>query len=81
MIPAFHLAGGAIALLLSAAASAAGVEGIKLPERIQIGADEPELVLNGAGVRVRLIFKLYVAALYLPDKIDNGEAILRDDRP
>ena len=73
----------ALALLLpSAAAPAAEVEGVKLPERIQIAADGPELVLNGAGVRVRLIFiKIYVAALYLPAKMDNGEAILRDNRP
>ena len=72
----------ALALLLpGAAAPAAEVEGVKLPERIQIAADGPELVLNGAGVRVRLIFKIYVAALYLPARTDNGEAILRDDRP
>ena len=72
----------ALALLLpSAAAPAAEVEGVKLPERIQIAADGPELVLNGAGVRVRLIFKIYVAALYLPTKTDNGEAILRENRP
>ena len=72
----------ALALLLpSAAAPAAEVEGVKLPERIQIAADGPELVLNGAGVRVRLIFKIYVAGLYLPTKMDNGEAILRENRP
>lgn len=30
---------------------------------------------------MRLIFKIYVAALYLPAKMDNGEAILRGNRP
>jgi hypothetical protein len=80
-MPAMHLAWAALALLLSAAAPAAEVEGVKLPERIQIGADGPELVLNGAGVRVRLVFKVYVAALYLPARMDDGDAILRDDRP
>lgn len=75
----------AVALLLSAAAAASAadveVEGVKLPERIRIGADRSELVLNGAGVRVRFIFNVYVAALYLPAKMADGEAILRDDRP
>ena len=72
----------ALALLAGAAASAAEVEGVKLPERIRIAADGPELVLNGAGVRVRLIFfKVYVAALYLPVKSEDGESIIRDSRP
>ena len=76
-----RLAWAALALLLSAAAAAAEVAGVKLPERIQIGADGAELVLNGAGVRLHLVFKVYVAALYLPARTDDGDAILRDDRP
>ena len=72
----------ALALLLSAAAPAAEVEGVKLPESIQLASDGPELLLNGAGVRVRLVFfKIYVAALYLPARIADAEAILRDSRP
>jgi len=73
----------ALLLCVAAAASAADVEveGVKLPERIHIGADGSELVLNGAGVRVRFIFNVYVAALYLPAKTADGEAILRDNRP
>ncbi len=38
-------------------------------------------MLNGAGVRTRLVFKVYVAALYLPAKTADGEAILRSDQP
>ena len=73
----------ALLLCASAAARAADVEieSVKLPERIRIGPDKIELVLNGAGVRVRFIFKVYVAALYLPAKMADGEAILRSDRP
>ena len=82
MLSTLRLAWAALALLVGAAASAAEVEGIKLPERIRIAADGPELVLNGAGVRVRLIFfKVYIAALYLPVKSDDGESIIRDSRP
>jgi hypothetical protein len=68
-------------LLLSATALAVDVEGIKLPERVQIGPDGPELVLNGAGVREQMVFRIYVAALYLPAKSNDGEAILREDQP
>ena len=75
------IAGAAFALLLGAAAHAAEIEGVNVPERVQIGRDGPELVLNGAGVRVRLVFNIYVAALYLPAKSDNGEAILRANAP
>ena len=47
-------------------AFAAEVEGVRLEERVKLGASE--LVLNGAGVRTRLIFKVYVGALYLSEK-------------
>ena len=76
-----RLALAALVLLLSTAAGATEIEGIKLPKLAQLGAGSPELVLNGAGVRVRLIFKVYVAALYLPTRSDDGEAILRSDQP
>jgi hypothetical protein len=67
--------------LCATAAWATEIEGVKLPKRVQLGAAGPDLVLNGAGVRVRLIFKVYVAALYLPAKLSDGEAILRGDQP
>jgi hypothetical protein len=69
------------AALLSFAACATEIEGVQVPARVQLGTSGPELVLNGAGVRVRLIFKVYVAALYLPAKMEDGEAILRADQP
>lgn len=71
----------ALSLLLSTAACGFESEGVVLPKRLQLGAAGHELVLNGAGVRVRLIFKVYVAALYLPEKTQDAEAILRDDQP
>ena len=71
----------ALTLLLNTWAFASDIEGVKLPKRVQLGAAGPELVLNGAGVRVRLIFKVYVAALYLPEKTADAEAILRNDQP
>jgi hypothetical protein len=71
----------AVALLASTATSAAVVNGITLPERIQSSGKRPELVLNGAGVRVIVLLKIYVAALYLPARNDDGDAILRAHKP
>ena len=51
---------------VSVVASAAEVAGIKLDERTKLG--QTELVLNGAGLRKRAIFKIYVAGLYLTEK-------------
>lgn len=50
---------------------AAELEGIKLEERIRV--DGQELRLNGAAVRTRVIFKVYVAGLYLPSKTANAQ--------
>ena len=58
-------------------ASAAEVEGVKLPDTLQVG--ERVLVLNGAGVRSMFLFDMYVAALYLSEKKDNSDAILSGD--
>jgi hypothetical protein len=47
-------------------ASALEVAGVKLADKARVGTDE--LVLNGAGIRTRVIFKVYVGALYLAEK-------------
>ncbi len=62
------------ALLTAAAAHAAEVGGVKLEERVSVGGKE--LVLNGAGIRSRAIFKVYVGALYLPAKAGDLAATL-----
>lgn len=56
----------ALLALCAAQALALEVAGVKVEERIKL--ESGELVLNGAGVRTRLIFKVYVGALYLPEK-------------
>ena len=53
-------------VFVSVAASAAEIAGIRLDERARLGTSE--LVLNGAGLRKRFLFKVYVAGLYLPEK-------------
>ncbi|HLP97390.1 MAG TPA: chalcone isomerase family protein [Sideroxyarcus sp.] len=64
------------ALLLSQGASAVQVGGVNLDSKIQLG--KQELVLNGAGVRTKVVFDIYVAALYLGAKTTKAEAVLAD---
>ncbi|MDX8410816.1 MAG: chalcone isomerase family protein [Mariprofundaceae bacterium] len=64
----------AAAFLLPVSISAAEVEGVTLPEQVEVAGQK--LVLNGAGVRSKFIFDIYVGALYLPSKTrDAGKAI------
>ena len=50
------------------------VAGIKYEQNINLGGQE--LVLNGAGIRYRAIFKVYTAGLYLGAKANTAEAVL-----
>lgn len=52
------------------------VSGVKLDEKIQL--DKQELVLNGAGVRTKVVFDIYVAALYLKEKSKKADVVLAD---
>jgi Chalcone isomerase-like len=60
--------------LFAAVALAAEVGGVKLDDKVSMGAQE--LVLNGAGVRTRVVFKVYVASLYLPQKAAELASVL-----
>jgi len=61
---------GAAAVVLGFAVPATGaeVEGVKLPDTVRLTAEGPELRLNGAGLRQRAVFRVYVAGLYLAEK-------------
>jgi chalcone isomerase-like protein len=54
--------------------SAAEVAGVRLDEHAKVGAHE--LVLNGAGLRKRMIFDVYVGSLYLPQKAATLEGVV-----
>jgi hypothetical protein len=47
---------------------------VRLEDRAAVGGQD--LVLNGAGVRTRAIFKVYVGSLYLPEKATTLQAAL-----
>jgi hypothetical protein len=65
------------AMLLLVAGSlhaATDISGVKFNENEKIGTSET--VLNGAGVRSKLVFKVYAVALYLPErKTGSAEAL------
>ncbi|MDH4190390.1 MAG: chalcone isomerase family protein [Betaproteobacteria bacterium] len=68
-----------IALLLSwttVGALAAEVEGVKLDDHVKLGAGGAELALNGAGLRTRFVFDVYVAGLYLAEKKTSTAEVL-----
>ncbi|QHE74965.1 chalcone isomerase family protein [Hydrogenophaga sp. PBL-H3] len=69
------------ALLLPALAQAATVDigGVKLEDRLTV-AGQP-LLLNGAGIRYKAVFKVYTAGLYLGQKADTPEEVLAATGP
>ncbi len=66
------------AALLSWNVNALEVAGVKLADKAQVG--NASLQLNGAGLRTKLVFKVYVAALYLPQKQTSAQAVIADER-
>ena len=62
------------ALALATNAWALDLEGVKLDDKATVGGQE--LVLNGAGVRKRAIFKVYVGSLYVPAKARTAQEVL-----
>jgi hypothetical protein len=55
------------------------ISGVTMPETIDV--DGHTLSLNGMALRKKVVFKVYVAALYLASKSGNPEEILGADAP
>jgi len=64
-------------LALSGAAEAATVASVTLPDSAQVG--DQQLVLNGAALRSKYMFKVYVGGLYLPAKQGVASTVLATD--
>jgi hypothetical protein len=60
-------------------ASALDVAGVRLDDKTNVAGQE--LTLNGAGVRVKVFFKVYVAGLYLPRKEPTALGVLAQPGP
>jgi hypothetical protein len=67
------------ALLLAVGVQAAELEGVQLEERAQV--DGQALDLNGLGLRTRMFFKVYVAGLYLPQKVSSPQSAIEGPGP
>ena len=68
------LAAACLCAGLAQPALAVDVGGVKLDDTVQLASRE--LKLNGAGVRYKIIFKVYTIALYLPEKKTQLDDIL-----
>jgi hypothetical protein len=59
--------------IASLPAVAAEVGGVKLDDKTSLGGQE--LLLNGAGIRTKVMFKVYVGSLYVPAKANSAAAV------
>jgi hypothetical protein len=68
-----------LALPLTGRAQTTDIAGVKFANTLQVGSSR--LQLNGAGVRYKVVFKVYAAALYLAEKAATPEAVLAAPGP
>lgn len=68
-----------LVLLAASAQAQMKINGVTLPAKLT--CDKEELLLNGGGLRKKMLFKVYVAGLYLKSKSKNGQEICQVDRP
>lgn len=73
------IAAGLLAAALPWSAQAVEVAGVNVDPTAKVAGKE--LKLNGAGVRTRVIIKVYVMALYLPEKKDTAAGVLESQGP
>jgi len=69
----------ALALPLGAQAQAVELAGVKYEPQAEVGGQK--LVLNGAGIRYKAIFKVYTAGLYLKDKAGTPDGVFTMSGP
>ena len=73
------IAGLALAVGLGSAAPAIEVGGLKFDDTVKVAGKE--LKVNGAGIRTRIVIKVYALVLYLPEKKDTPAAVLDSPGP
>lgn len=66
-------------VLFSISADAGELNGVTLPDTLEV--EGQTLVLNGMALRKVAIVKVYVAGLYVPERVTTGEAVLDADAP
>lgn len=68
-----------MAFAVSQSSVAADVKGIKFDDTVKVAGKD--LVLNGAGMRTKVIFKVYAAGLYMTEKKSTVADILKQEGP
>ena len=76
MIRSITLLFSLLAIALTGSSNAAELAGVKVDDKVKLSASGPDLVLNGAGLRTRYKFKVYVAGLYLPEKKPSAAEVI-----
>jgi hypothetical protein len=66
-------------LLVGLLAYGGELVGVTMPDQVTVGT--ATLTLNGMGLRTKMMFKIYVAGLYLPAKESDPAKILAADEP
>jgi len=69
------VAAGLLLSIVGASATALEISGVELADSLNAG-DKTKLILNGAGIRSKFIFDIYVGALYLPRPATSAAKIL-----
>ncbi|MDY6978937.1 MAG: chalcone isomerase family protein [Pseudomonadota bacterium] len=67
--------------LISTSVTARDVNGVEIPEAVTQSGSQKTLILNGAGVRGKFIFDIYVGALYLVARSESATEIITDSSP
>jgi hypothetical protein len=67
------------ALALPALAATQEIHGVQVPDSASVAGSN--LALNGAGTRVKMVFKVYVAALYLGTKASKPQEVTTQPGP
>lgn len=68
-----------VSLWVAAPAFATEIANVQVPETVTV--QDTALVLNGAGIRSRFFFKVYVGALYLKARESGAEKVLAAPGP
>jgi chalcone isomerase-like protein len=67
-----------MAVVLALPAAAKEVAGVQFPETLTV--EGKELKLNGAGLRTKVVFKVYAAGLYLQNPSSSAQQVIESDQ-
>jgi len=66
-----------VCLVAAGTLSAREYKGVTMPDTLTV--EDRSMVLNGMALRKKVVFKVYVAGLYLEEKMDSAEAVFNSD--